>query len=416
MQRRCSADLRRLQRHNVSLPMPHVYCAGNIGRGFIAPLLSQAGYKVVFVDVDKAVIDGVNVAQSYRVHVLDTGEVEVVGPVTGVLATDTEALIRELTHPSLRLVTTAVGLAALDRIAPALARGIHARREAGRSTFNIIACENAIAATAQLAEKVRARLDAPDTAYAAQHVGFANCSADRIVPPFDPTARGASPLDVGVAAFFEWVVEAPALKGTDAGALDVPVHGMHLVADLGPYNERKLFTLNAGHAIAAYLGHRAGLRTVAAALADARIEPIVRSALLDEVGPALCRKHGFDEVMHGEYVAATLARFADTAVKDDVVRVARAPLRKLGRGDRLLGPVRMCVEYGIAVPHLAMGTAAALWYDNPDDEQSVQMRGAIAENGVDVYMAALTGLDEGGEAYRLILRAYAELQGWRTEE
>ncbi|KAJ7087620.1 mannitol-1-phosphate 5-dehydrogenase [Mycena belliarum] len=395
--------------------------AGNIGRGFIAPLLSRSGYHVVFTDVDKNLIDTINDEKAYGVHILasESHEVEEVIHVKGVLST-TDDLIHELAHPKLRLVTTAVGLHVLDKIAPALASGIKARRATNGAPINIIACENAIAATAQLEAKVRAHLDGADAEYATTHVGFANCSVDRIVPPFDPDAHGAdSALDVGVEAFFEWVVEGPALKGPDAhakgGALEPPVHGMALADDLAPYNERKLFTLNAGHAAAAYLGHLLALRTVAQAIADPRVAAVVRGALHEESGKALCRKHRFAEATHGKYIEAILARFANEAVQDHVARVGRAPLRKLGRGDRLVGPARMCTEYGIRVPHLATAIAAALWYDDPADEDSVAMRGAIGEKGVGPYVAELTGFEDGHEVHILIVEKYKELEGWKVK-
>ncbi|KAF7356232.1 Mannitol dehydrogenase domain-containing protein [Mycena venus] len=396
--------------------------AGNIGRGFIAPLLKKSGYHVVFTDVDKGLIDTINEEKAYGVHILDTngsadGEKEVleIDHVKGVLST-TDDLIREIEHPKLKIITTAVGLPVLDKIAPTLAKGIKARRAAGGGTINVIACENAIGATAQLAEKVRAHLDGDDAEWADKHVGFANCSVDRIVPPFDPEEHGAdSALDVGVEEFFEWIVEGPSLKGAKPGALDVPIDGMTLTDNLAAYNERKLFTLNAGHAITAYLGHLKGLHTVDESIADAEIAAVVRGALHDEAGAALCRKHKFDEKKHGEYIEKIIVRFENAAVKDDVVRVGRQPLRKLGRGDRLVGPARMCAEYGITVRHLAMGIAAALWYDNKEDEQSVEMRKAIEEKGLDKYVVELTGFEEDSEVHKRILKSYTELKGWKKE-
>ncbi|KAJ7181051.1 mannitol-1-phosphate 5-dehydrogenase [Mycena filopes] len=392
--------------------------AGNIGRGFIAPLLSHSGYHVVFTDVDKGLIDTINEENAYGVHILDTngaedGEKEVleINHVKGVLST-ADDLIREIEHPKLKLITTAVGLPILDKVAPTLAKGIKARRAAGAGTINIIACENAIGATAQLAEKVRKHLDGPDAEWAAAHVGFANCSVDRIVPPFNPEEHDAeSALDVGVEEFFEWVVEGPSLKGEKAGALDVPINGMTLTDNLAAYNERKLFTLNAGHAITAYLGHLKGLQTVDASIADAEIAAVVRGALHGEAGAALCRKHKFEEKKHGEYIEKIITRFQNAAVKDDVVRVGRQPLRKLGRGDRLVGPARMCVEYDIPVRHLARGIAAALLYENEEDEQSVEMRKAIADKGLDKYVIELTGFEADSDVHKHVLESYAELDG-----
>ncbi|KAJ7117477.1 mannitol dehydrogenase C-terminal domain-containing protein [Mycena epipterygia] len=396
--------------------------AGNIGRGFIAPLLSQSGYHVVFTDVDKGLIDAINEEKAYDVHILDSNaedgekQVEEIIHVKGVLSTNDD-IIREIEHPKLKVITTAVGLPILDKIAPTLAKGIKARRAAGGKAINIIACENAIGATAQLAEKVRAHLDPEDAAYAAQHVGFANCSVDRIVPPFNPEDHGSeSMLDVGVEEFFEWIVEGPALKGGDGrstGALDVPIEGMTLTDNLSAYNERKLFTLNAGHAITAYLGYLKGLRTVDESIADPDVATVVRGALHGEAGAALCRKHKFDEKEHGAYIEKIVARFQNAAVKDDVVRVGRQPLRKLGRGDRLVGPARMCTEYGIGVRHLATGIAAALWYENEEDEQSVEMRKAIKDKGLEQYVAELTGFEDSSDAHTHIIKSYKELEGWK---
>lgn len=46
--------------------------AGNIGRGFIGALLAEAGYHVVFADVNEAVIDKINADGTYTVHVMDS--------------------------------------------------------------------------------------------------------------------------------------------------------------------------------------------------------------------------------------------------------------------------------------------------------------------------------------------------------
>ena len=41
--------------------------AGNIGRGFIAPILQENNYEVVFVDVNKELIEQINLFQGYKV-------------------------------------------------------------------------------------------------------------------------------------------------------------------------------------------------------------------------------------------------------------------------------------------------------------------------------------------------------------
>ena len=41
--------------------------AGNIGRGFIGGLLSNAGYHVVFADVNEAILNGINNEKQYKI-------------------------------------------------------------------------------------------------------------------------------------------------------------------------------------------------------------------------------------------------------------------------------------------------------------------------------------------------------------
>jgi mannitol-1-phosphate 5-dehydrogenase len=71
----------------------------------------------------------------------------------------------------------------------------------------------------------------------------------------------------------------------------------------------------------------------------------------------------------------------------------------------------MCAEAGIPVKHLATGIAAALLYENEDDEQSVEMRKAIADKGLEKYIVELTGFEEGSDVHKQILKSYAELKG-----
>ena len=52
---------------------------------------------------------------------------------------------------------------------------------------------------------------------------------------------------------------------------------MNLVGDLIAYVERKLFTLNTGHAITAYLGSLAEYKTVDESIKDEKIATIVKA-------------------------------------------------------------------------------------------------------------------------------------------
>ena len=105
--------------------------AGNIGRGFIGKLLSDAGMKVTFADVNETVVNALIERQEYPVKIV--GEecvVEVVKNVTAVNSA-TSAVVDCIAESD--LVTTAVGPTVLKIISKSIAQGIEKRAAAKTS-------------------------------------------------------------------------------------------------------------------------------------------------------------------------------------------------------------------------------------------------------------------------------------------
>ena len=389
-----------MQEPQANQPQAVHFGAGNIGRGFIGALLAESGYFVVFADVDKNLIKELNTHESYEVHVLDEKErTEEIHSFAGA-SSQTNEVSHFIANPHTRLITTAVGPNVLERIAPAIAKGLKERRAANSGALNVIACENMIGQTETLGKYVQGHLTDEENAWLSVHVGFANCSVDRIIPaPSSPHPE--NPLDVGVEEFSEWAVDRTALRAP----IDPPVQGMALTDSLEAYIERKLFTLNCGHAIAAYLGFVHGFDRIDLALKSEEIREDVHGALR-EGGAALVKKHGFDAKEHEQYVERVLSRFTNPKLHDDVERVGRQPLRKLAKGDRLLGPTVMAREYDLPVDHLARGIAAAFLFDVKSDPQSVELMGKIDQVGIERAVAECTGLDADSDVHGKIVSAY----------
>lgn len=356
--------------------------AGNIGRGFIGALLSQSGYHVVFADVVDKIIDKINEDKTYTVHVMDVEcEDQKIENISGVNSTKPEA-VDEIA--SADLVTTAVGLVILPRIAPTIAAAIEKRMADGnKEPMNIIACENAIRGTSQLKKAVYENLSEEGKAFADEYVGFPDCAVDRIVPP----VKSENFIDVVVEEYYEWDVERASFKG------EIPeIKGMTLVDDLMAYIERKLFTLNTGHCITSYLGKLRGFPTIDAAIADEEIYDIVSKAM-KESGDGLIKKHGFD-LKNMQHTSKDYRTFQNPYLQDDVSRVGREPLRKLSPTDRLISPLTTAAGYGLPVDHLLVGVGAALHYDNPEDKQSVELQAKIKEQGVREAAKEITQLTD----------------------
>lgn len=371
---------------------------GNIGRGFIGAVLSQAGYRVVFADVNQELLDRINKDGKYCVHVMDVEQKKIEISNICALNSGSEEIVEEIAKAE--IVTTAVGVRILRFVAPAIAKGIAARKAAGNGgPLNIIACENAIRATSQLKELTYALLDDETAAWADSHVGFADCSVDRIVPP----VRSENPIDVVVEDFYEWNVEEKSFVG---GAPHI--EGMNLADNLLAYIERKLFTLNTGHAITAYLGQLKGHKTIDESIADPEIYATVRTAM-QQSGEGLIRKFGFDHDAHFAYIEKIIKRFKNPYLKDDVTRVGREPLRKLSANDRLVLPTMTALGYGLPVDKLVIGIAAALHFNNPDDPQSCEMQQDIASLGLGAAICKFSGIDADNPIVAQIIEEYNKL-------
>nr|WP_158163194.1 mannitol-1-phosphate 5-dehydrogenase [Vibrio mimicus] len=357
--------------------------AGNIGRGFIGKLLADADIAVTFADVNEPLVDQLSHQQEYKVKVVGNEcKMETVSHVTAVNSAS-ETLIERIIKTD--LVTTAVGPTVLDIIAKTIAKGLSARFSAGnRQPLNIIACENMVRGTTHLKQQVYQFLTTDEQQQADALVGFVDSAVDRIVPPLQ--AANDDPLEVTVESFSEWIVDEQQFKG------EIPhIEGMEKTDNLMAFVERKLFTLNTGHCVTAYLGCLKGHRTIREAIEDPSIQEQVKQAM-QESGEVLIRRYGFDRALHSAYIEKILTRFANPYLVDEVDRVGRQPLRKLGANDRLIKPLLGTIEYGLPNGMLLKGIAAALKYRNDSDPQAVELQQSIEKEGVRSTLARYTGL------------------------
>ncbi|HFG1720654.1 TPA: mannitol-1-phosphate 5-dehydrogenase [Vibrio cholerae] len=374
--------------------------AGNIGRGFIGKLLADANIAVTFADVNEPLVDQLSHQQEYKVKVVGSEcKMETVSHVTAVNSAS-EALIERIIKTD--LVTTAVGPTVLDIIAKTIAKGLSARFAAGNTQpLNIIACENMVRGTTHLKQQVYQFLTTEEQQQADALVGFVDSAVDRIVPPLQ--AANDDPLEVTVESFSEWIVDEQQFKG------EIPqIEGMEKTDNLMAFVERKLFTLNTGHCVTAYLGCLKGHRTIREAIEDPSIHAQVKQAM-QESGEVLIRRYGFDRALHSAYIEKILTRFANPYLVDEVDRVGRQPLRKLSANDRLIKPLLGTIEYGLPNGMLLKGIAAALKYRNSNDPQAVELQQSIEKEGVRSTLARYTGLAAGSVEAQQIEALYQQM-------
>lgn len=353
--------------------------AGNIGRGFIGMLLSQAGYKVTFADVQEDMVKELAAKGGYEVEVVgDKKEVVQVSNVDAKLSQDPE-VINILADAD--IVTTSVGPLVFKYIVPNIVKAIKTGVDNGRSKpMNIIACENAVRATSMLKALV---VDAIDIEMP-EWVNFVDAAVDRIVPPME---AGEDITKVRVEEFCEWLVEASAFKGA------IPeIKGMTPVDNLEAGVERKLFTLNTGHAVCAWLGQYLGFPTIKEAIEDPKVMALVKG-IMTQSGNALVAKHGFSPEAHAAYIEKILKRFANPFIVDSVERVGRQPVRKLSKGERIASPVLAAINNNLPYEKLLLGAAAAMHFSSEDDPQVAEMAGLLEAKSPSQVFDDLSGLE-----------------------
>jgi mannitol-1-phosphate 5-dehydrogenase len=371
--------------------------AGNIGRGFIGALFSQSGYHVVFVDIADQVINQLNEEKQYNVKLAtDEQETMTIRNVSGLNnLTQENEVVKEIKEAA--FVTTAIGPNILPRIAPLIAKGLTARVEENNEELYVIACENQISATDLLKGYIMENLNEATKEKVMDHVAFLNSAVDRIVP----IQNNQGSLDVLVEPYHEWVVET---------TKEIPhIEGMKIVPELAPFIERKLFTVNTGHAVIAYFGYLANKETIDQTLEDENIYQQVKETL-GETGAYLVNEYNLNPEEHQKYIEKIISRFQNAHLNDGVTRVGRSPIRKLGPEDRLIRPALQAQKAGLSYTNLAKAIAAALLFDYKEDEDAVRLQAMIKDNGVPYVLQEVSKLDETSELTREIMSHYDALK------
>lgn len=374
---------------------------GNIGRGFVAEFLHAAGYEVVFIDVMDSVINSLQQTPSYDVtEVSEEGEsTKTITNYRAINSKTHEAdVVQEIA--SADVVTCAVGPNILKFIAPVIAKGIDARTE--ERPVAVIACENAIGATDTLHGYIKQHTNPDRLETLSERARFANSAIDRIVPNQPPN----SGLNVRIEKFYEWAVEKTPFG--EWGHPDIPA--IHWVDHLEPYIERKLFTVNTGHATTAYYAHKRGKKMIAEALEDPEIRETVHK-VLEETASLIVSKHEISEQEQKEYVDKIVSRISNPYLEDNVERVGRAPLRKLSRKERFIGPASQLAERGQKFDALLGAIGMALRFQNvPGDEESSELARILKENSAEDATSQLTGLEKDHPLYSHVVERVSTVQ------
>lgn len=382
------------------------YGAGNIGRSLVGQLFSKAGYEVVFIDVDKTIIDALNKKRRYLIQVKDENPEDIwVENVRGVKGRDREAAIHEIATAD--IMATAVGPNALQYIYEIVAEGIKKRT----NPLNVIICENLRHMSHIVKENIQKYL--PDDFPYDERVGLVETTIGKMVPIMPEEVKKKDPLLVWAEAYNTLYV---AKAGFVGNVPEIP--GVVARENFDAYVDQKLFIHNLGHAITAYLGYFANPENIYIwnAIRDRDIRGSVEGAMW-ESGRALIKEYPqeFNESNQKAHIDDLIRRFGNEHLGDTIYRVGRDLTRKLGFNERLIGASRLDMKHNIKPEYTAKGIAAALFFRAVDEngkpfDGDTKLLNDLKEHGLDYILGNVCGLNssEYGGLIELIKRAYLD--------
>lgn len=165
--------------------------------------------------------------------------------------------------------------AATSSVPGRLVQGLRARRDAGSGDIAILSCDNLShngEITRTVVLQMALAVDRDLAAWIDGHVSFVSSMVDRITPAStaddELLAAGQTGYrdlaPVVTEPFTEWIIAGK----FPAGRPNWETAGAQFVEDIEPFEQRKLWLLNAGHSLLAYTGLLRGHATIAEAMGD----------------------------------------------------------------------------------------------------------------------------------------------------
>ena len=346
-----------------------IFGAGKIARGFIGHLLWKSNLPFKFVEYNQNLVDLLNVRKCYSVRLL--GEQIHTDYVTGFSAwsyRDREEILFSIAS-EISTIFISVGGKNLESVGRILRDGLELRYSSNNHVpLNIVLCENWVKPADIISAIVNEGASDAFKKFLGSSIGITESVIMRSA--IEPTADvlKEDPIAVNVQDFWYLPIDKTRLRGCLPA-----IQSVEYIDNFKGYLDKKFYTYNAANGTVSYLGHLKGYTYISDAAQDPEILEILMM-VYEETGRAICTKHGFDYEEHMAFTKTSLAKLQNKYIVDYVERNARDPIRKLGPSDRLVGPARLVVQYGGIPEGLATAIAAAIYYDEPSDQFSVELK------------------------------------------
>lgn len=366
--------------------------AGAIGKAVAGPVFSGIGCRVVFADIDSAVVDDINRNGGYELICTEYGKPvrkQYIGNISAVVLGDKRA--EELALAA-DYMCISIGSVGMGKFLPTLTVWIKKRQP--EKPLYIFLMENDSTLKQVMLDHLTVHLGATP-----QWLHILQTSVERMTK--NVVAEDGE-RSIITEQFFRVILEKAALAGS---GLEDKSDFFEMVEDVKPYYYRKLYTNNLGHAVLGYIGQYRGYTNTVQAIQDPYISRILER-VLDESGRMLICKFGFSKQEIDGHLEVLKKRFANSEMLDELSRLTRAPLRKLGKAERITGALTACEAYGIDAPGIMTTLFYVIEYCMDEKTLEPQIAKLIEGQGAGGVLEQICRIEKGSGTYRKVMERY----------
>ena len=289
--------------------------AGNIGRGFIGPVLQDNNYEVLFVDVDERIMDKINTSKEYKVFKLGNTKdnsinVQNVSAVSYNNFSAISDILNEVT-----LISSSVGPKFVQDVFDVI------NKVQFKNEVTFIAFENMYRASSTVQKNSEA---------SNPYLAVIDAVVDKIIPPQEKDS-----LDVIVENYGSIILDESKTKPLEISD----------IVKYGHYEEefiKKLWLLNGLHLQLAYFGISKGYKYIHEIYKSDEGKEFAIKASSELMNAFSLFAKKYDDIE--EFSLNINDRFSSDTINDELLRIARNPKIKFSENERFAKPLDILIQ------------------------------------------------------------------------
>ena len=289
--------------------------AGNIGRGFIGPVLQDNNYEVIFVDVDERLIDKLNTSKEYKVFKLgNTKDNSINVQNVSAVSLNNFSAISDILN-EVTLISSSVGPKFVQDVFDVI------NKVQFKNEVAFIAFENMYRASSTVQKNSEA---------SNPYLSVIDAVVDKIIPP-----QKKDSLDVIVENYGSIILDESKTKPLEISD----------IVKYGHYEEefiKKLWLLNGLHLQLAYFGISKGYKYIHEIYKSDEGKEFAIKASSELMNAFSLFAKKYDDIE--EFSLNIKDRFSSDTINDELLRIARNPKIKFSENERFAKPLDILIQ------------------------------------------------------------------------